>query len=120
MLICLLRLLPMKVRRRFYITQAGQVVILPVRSKMLLPEDPSCKCGIAYIWALPESHPFALYGACRWHDERYVLKDISRAEADLGFLTRCMDVAREQDSTKLKVEAYFYYGICRSLGWLWW
>jgi len=86
-----------------------------LKTKTLLC-DTETGCGISYIWMLPPDHPFT--PACAWHDERYELKDCSRVDADLGLYQRCLAVAG--DSIKLKAEAYLFWFICRSVGWLWW
>jgi hypothetical protein len=69
--------------------------------------------GISWLWKLPESHPF--YKAGVIHDARYDDKLTPTSyEADREFLMNCLYLAK--DNSALKVQAYFFYYLCRAWG----
>lgn len=87
--------------------------------------DPKTECGDSRIWGRP-GDIFA--DACSLHDFHYQRKhdEVAEGEAvtwarkdvDAAFL-RLM-LVRAGENKALKAQAYFYYGVVRAVGWLWW
>lgn len=86
-----------------------------------LKNDPVSCCGISYIWSTGLDDPFL--PACIQHDAMYAEypHSITRAEADMRFLTMMLEIARNEEFyTRRKERAFLYYRLARTLGWLWW
>lgn len=78
-------------------------------------------CGISWLWLTPPCDPMA--PACLYHDRLYDGKNefgLTRKQADKEFLQAMLFVAGLNKSRGQKARAYFYYGIARAAGWLWW
>lgn len=90
-----------------------------------LPDDPCKRCGWFFLssdWIyrlLGTDDPFQR--ACAFHDDLYdkeLRGDITRKEADDLFLEAMKAILREGRGNKWI--AYTYYGVARSVGWLYW
>lgn len=74
--------------------------------------------GIAWLWQLPNDHPF--YNAAIWHDAMYdakiknLLSDSSSKRIDKRFLALCLEASK--NSKKLKMQAYLFYFLSRVWG----
>jgi len=85
-----------------------------------MKDDQYCGCGLSWLWALPENHIFTM--ACQKHDDAYIKgseeqKTKTRKEVDQQLLTEMLAVA---SSKKLKILAYFFYGVVRVVGGKFW
>lgn len=61
--------------------------------------------------------------ACEWHDEAYepgspAQESSTRADIDKRFLVQLK--AKADGNPFQLAQAYLFYGIVRSLGWIWW
>lgn len=95
---------------------------LSVQRKSLFPDDPNPACGYG-PFRTGADDPFLR--SCVVHDLRYgqhdtgeELEPYTRSRADREFLDNML--RQSGDSLALKVRAYVYYGLVRSLGWLVW
>lgn len=88
-----------------------------------LPEDDSERGGWG-PFSLPVDHPFQ--PSFQMHDrifgsrERGFVGGFTRYEADRLLLDSMLRIARERKSTRLRAEAYVYYGLARAFGSLFW
>ena len=78
------------------------------------------RCG---VWPLCTGLDDPFLPACIWHDQQYVLKEQgeqtrSRADVDREFYGRCLDIAG--DNRALRLRAYTFWAIVRSIGWMFW
>lgn len=80
-----------------------------------LPNDPVDRCGY-FCFSTGPNDPFIK--CCVMHDKLYVGKPCTRKEADQAFYECCLQIAGEDRG--LKIRAKIYYGIVRSVGWLFW
>ena len=99
-----------------------QAKVYRIMEKSILPEDPNVICGYG-PFSTSEKDPFN--AACALHDEAYTThmidkNEVSQKAADLRLLIDMLEVAKKKKSTVLKLKAYLYYGIVRSVGWLFW
>lgn len=90
------------------------------------------RCGIAPLLATSRSDPFL--GACMVHDEIFQarhdaldnkrLKDpalnVSLEDANDDFYKTMDYVATREGSVMLHARKWLYYGIVKSLAWIWW
>lgn len=84
--------------------------------------DPNEVCGIT-PFALPEDHPFTV--SCQMHDRLFQSHEdgfvtLTRAEADKALLRSMLTIAKEKESTSLRLQAYAYYGLARVFGRIRW
>lgn len=92
-----------------------------------LPEDPCYRCGwflLSTDWMyglFGKKDPF--YKACALHDDLYTPElrpeGLTRKQADQLFLSAMRTIIKEEHKGNI-CQAYVYYGIARSLGWLYW
>lgn len=85
-----------------------------------MKDDDYQGCGISRIWATRSDDPFRT--ACIIHDNAYKSgsweqENLNRAIVDYGLLQNMLMVA---NTPLLKAKAYLFYGLARSLGWLYW
>lgn len=76
-------------------------------------------CG---IWPVLLGRSEKFFSACIGHDSEFVFNDTgeqtkTRKQVDDEFLARMLEVSEEGWDY---VVAYFYYGLARSVGWIWW
>ena len=85
-------------------------------AKTALPDDSGYGCG---WWIFKTCDDDSFFECCKGHDDLYTNHgDTSQKEADLQFYNCCLTVAG--DSNYLKYRAWLFYGIVRSLGWMFW
>ena len=86
-----------------------------------LPDDPIPRCGYFWISTGPND---PMIPCCEKHDQDYVIKKKTRKEVDKDFRACMLNKANKESSiTKqyiLRMQAHFYYGIVRTLGWAFW
>lgn len=86
-----------------------------------MPSDNKSGCGIDWLWFDEYDR---MKNACQVHDYNYVSNEqpeptvASRKDVDQAFL-RVM-LAHSQGQPVAVAKAYFYYGIVRLVGGLWW
>jgi hypothetical protein len=92
----------------------------------VFPDDPCRRCG--YMW-LSTDWVFGLFGkkdpmreACRLHDDLFAdPAGLTRKEVDDMFYRAMTVLIKEKgDKWYLYIQRDVYYGIVRSVGWLWW
>ncbi len=83
-----------------------------------MKNDPVIGCGISTIWMTREDDPFK--EACAYHDAKYQYHIGTKNEADEQFFKDTWKIAEEKDSLYLKAKSYLFYGIVKSIGWMWW
>lgn len=86
-----------------------------------MKDDKAEGCGISKIWITSENDHF--HRACSWHDSAYLegseaSKYLSRKETDHRFLVQMLGIAK--NDPMLKAKAYFYYGLVRLFGGVFW
>lgn len=80
---------------------------------MNLPEDEQIACGYK-AFTLPLDHPFT--PICKMHDDAYSqwlhgFTNRDLADVDKALLHGMLGIANEEESLRLRLQAYVYYGL---------